>query len=50
MPPTLIGAIYGMNFEVMPELTWPWGYPLALALMVVSGVAPLLWFRHKRWF
>jgi magnesium transporter len=39
-----------MNFEVMPELTWPWGYPLALALMVVSGVAPLLWFRHKRWF
>ncbi|MEI7572247.1 MAG: magnesium transporter CorA family protein [Phenylobacterium sp.] len=50
MPPTLIGAIYGMNFEVMPELTWPWGYPLALGLMVVSGVAPLLWFRHKGWF
>jgi len=50
MPPTLIGAIYGMNFEVMPELSWPWGYPLALGLMVVSGVAPLLWFRHKGWF
>ena len=49
MPPTLIGAIYGMNFEVMPELTWPWGYPLALGLMVVSGVAPLLWFRRKGW-
>jgi magnesium transporter len=50
MPPTLIGAIYGMNFEVMPELNWPWGYPLALGLMVVSGVAPLLWFRRKGWF
>jgi len=50
MPPTLIGAIYGMNFEIMPELTWPWGYPLALGLMVVSGVAPLLWFRRKGWF
>jgi magnesium transporter len=50
MPPTLIGSIYGMNFEVMPELTWPWGYPLALGLMVVSGVAPLLWFRRKGWF
>jgi magnesium transporter len=49
MPPTLIGAIYGMNFEVMPELTWPWGYPLALGLMVFSGVAPLLWFRRKGW-
>lgn len=49
MPPTLIGSIYGMNFEVMPELTWPWGYPLALGLMVFSGVAPLLWFRRKGW-
>lgn len=50
MPPTLIGAIYGMNFEVMPELTWPWGYPLSILLMVASGVVPMLWFRRKGWF
>lgn len=50
MPPTLVGAIYGMNFEHMPELKWAEGYPFALALMVVSGLVPFLWFRKKRWF
>ena len=50
MPPTLVGAVYGMNFEHMPELKWVWGYPFALALMVASGLAPFLWFRKKRWF
>jgi magnesium transporter len=32
MPPTVISSIYGMNFKVMPELDWHWGYPLAIAL------------------
>lgn len=50
MPPTLIGAIYGMNFEHMPELTWWWGYPLALGLMALSSAIPLLWFKRKGWF
>ena len=50
MPPTLVGAIYGMNFEHMPELHWRLGYPMALILMLVSGVAPILWFRRKGWF
>lgn len=50
MPPTLVGAVYGMNFEQMPELKWVWGYPFALALMVASGLGPFLWFRKKRWF
>ena len=36
MPPTLIASIYGMNFKWMPELTEPWGYPLALLFMVFS--------------
>lgn len=49
MPPTLIGSIYGMNFQFMPELTHPWGYPLALSLMVVCAVGPYLYFRAKRW-
>lgn len=50
MPPTLVGAIYGMNFEHMPELHWTTGYPLALALMLASAVAPLVWFKRKGWF
>jgi len=34
---------------VMPELSWPFGYPLALALMVVSAVAPLQYFKRRGW-
>jgi magnesium transporter len=49
MPPTLIGAIYGMNFDYMPELRWASGYPMALVAMVVSAVLPLLWFKRKGW-
>ncbi len=49
LPPTLIASIYGMNFEHMPELRQPLGYPLALVAMVVSAVAPLAWFRKKGW-
>ena len=49
MPPTLVGTIYGMNFKHMPELEWLWGYPFALALMVVSAVLPYLFFKRKGW-
>lgn len=49
LPPTLIASIYGMNFDVMPELHWPWGYPLALVLMAVSAIVPWLFFRWKKW-
>lgn len=50
MPPTLVGAVYGMNFEHMPELHWRLGYPMALILMLISGAAPIWWFRKKGWF
>jgi magnesium transporter len=49
LPPTLIASIYGMNFEHMPELRQTWGYPFALALMVASVAAPLIYFRRKGW-
>jgi len=49
MPPTLIGSIYGMNFNFMPELAEPWGYPAALCLMVVCAVGPFIYFRKRRW-
>ena len=49
LPPTLVGTIYGMNFEHMPELDWRIGYPLALVMMVVSASLPYWWFKKKGW-
>jgi magnesium transporter len=49
IPPTLIAGIYGMNFKLMPELDWHYGYPYGLALIVLSAVLPLLWFRRRGW-
>lgn len=49
LPPTLIASIYGMNFAVMPELGWPFGYPFALLLMVVSAALPYVYFKRKGW-
>jgi magnesium transporter len=49
VPPVLIAGIYGMNFRAMPELGWAWGYPMALALMGVSALIPLGWFRWRGW-
>lgn len=49
LPPTVIASIYGMNFRFMPELDWLLGYPMALILMALSGVAPYLYFKRKGW-
>lgn len=49
IPPVLVAGIYGMNFRYMPELNWHWGYPMALALIVITGVIPLLWFKRRGW-
>ncbi len=49
LPPTLIASLYGMNFQMMPELQWEWGYPAAVGAMVVSALAPILWFKRKGW-
>lgn len=49
LPPTLVGTVYGMNFQHMPELAWAAGYPLALVAMVVSAILPYLWFKYKGW-
>lgn len=47
--PTLIGAIYGMNFVDMPELHWAFGYPMALGLMLGLGVTLYIVFKAKKW-
>lgn len=49
IPPTLIAGIYGMNFKDIPELGWHYGYGYSWAVMVLSAVAPLAWFRKKGW-
>lgn len=47
--PTLVGAIYGMNFDTMPELHWQYGYPAALIAMLVLGAGLFAIFKLKRW-
>jgi magnesium transporter len=47
--PSLVGGIYGMNFRNMPELSWPFGYPLALGLMAAVSVTLYLVFKHRKW-
>jgi magnesium transporter len=47
--PTLVAGIYGMNFNYMPELHWFFGYPYALALMVVIGFTLYFTFRRRGW-
>jgi magnesium transporter len=46
-PPIVVASIYGMNFHNMPELSWHYGYPLALGVMLVSTAAMYLWVRIR---
>ena len=47
--PTLVGTVYGMNFETMPELAWQFGYPLALGLMAAVSLVLYLVFNRRGW-
>jgi magnesium transporter len=55
MPLSFIAGVYGMNFKTevspwnMPELSWPWGYPLSLLLMAAVAISLLAFFRRKGW-
>jgi magnesium transporter len=49
LPPTLVASIYGMNFDMMPELKWMLGYPWALGLMALSAILPYLFFKRRGW-
>lgn len=49
MPPTLIASIYGMNFKIMPELKWDYGYVVAIIFMIMSSAAILIYFKRKKW-
>ena len=49
IPMTFIAGIYGMNFEIMPELKWPWGYPLVWCVILAIGIVMLGYFKKKKW-
>jgi magnesium transporter len=49
IPLTFIAGLYGMNFRFMPELNWPWAYPLVWGIMIVVAASMVAYFRGKRW-
>ena len=49
LPLTFIAGVYGMNFQVMPELAWRYGYAAALGLMLSTAAAIVYWFYRKGW-
>ncbi len=49
MPLSFVASLYGMNFRFMPEIEQVWGYPFALAVMLLTAVAMLYYFRKKKW-
>ena len=49
IPPTFIVGLYGMNFKNMPEYDWVYGYEFGWALILLSVVIPIVWFRIKGW-
>jgi magnesium transporter len=49
VPPVLVAGIYGMNFKFMPELSWSFGYPLGLILIVASALFPVVVFKWRGW-
>ena len=49
IPLTFVAGIYGMNFKFMPELEWPWGYPMIWVLMISIFISMLFYFRKKNW-
>ena len=47
--PTLVAGIYGMNFDIMPELHFAWGYYGAIGLMILVVAGMWWWFRRNNW-
>lgn len=50
IPMTFIAGVYGMNFDIMPELNWKYGYLFAWSIMMVFAIGMLIFMKRKRWF
>lgn len=49
IPPVILAGVWGMNFKRMPELDWPYGYPIALGIIALSIILPVLFFKSRGW-
>ena len=49
IPLTFLAGVWGMNFRLMPELEWQYGYLAAWTIMILIGVFVFLFFRKKEW-
>lgn len=49
LPPTLVASIYGMNFRVMPELSWKYGYIFAICMIIFAAWLPYKYFKYRKW-
>jgi magnesium transporter len=49
LPPTLVATFYGMNFSVMPELSWKHGFTMSITLTLVAALLPLIYIKRKGW-
>jgi magnesium transporter len=45
-----MAGVWGMNFHFMPELSWHFGYPMAIGTIMLSMVIPLVWFKRRGWW
>jgi len=49
LPPTLVASIYGMNFHLMPELSWKYGYLYSVGMIISAAWLPYKYFKHRKW-
>jgi len=49
MPLTFLAGVYGMNFKHMPELGWPWAYPVLWLVLALIGITMVVYFKRKKW-
>ncbi|MHB0927648.1 MAG: magnesium/cobalt transporter CorA [Candidatus Nanopelagicales bacterium] len=47
--PTMVAGIYGMNFQHMPELSWPWAYPAVIGFLIIESLGLLWYFKRNHW-
>ncbi len=50
IPPVFVAGLYGMNFHDMPELSWSHGYAFGWALIIISTIIPIAWFKWRGWW
>jgi magnesium transporter len=50
IPLTFIVGVYGMNFDYMPELHFPWAYPVLMLIMLIISLGMIIYMKSRKWF